>query len=167
MVIKHVVITSILALQRLVLISEEYVALGMIFFVMKKSLRNKMVWSYEKPKGFVEWHFLGCFFKKIFGQCMRLNLIIFKHLCQIVTFAIDKNKYKHEGMYFNTNWTYNYTFKIEKSANILLPCDKIYKITIGITFIIIKECYVKIKIFLKLQIFEMRTLARMKTLVIW
>jgi hypothetical protein len=53
MAVKHV-ITRILALQQLVLISEEYVPLGMNFFVVKKGLRNKMVWSYEKPKGFVE-----------------------------------------------------------------------------------------------------------------
>jgi hypothetical protein len=59
---------------------------------------------------------------------------------------ISSNKYKHEGMYFNTNWTYNLHFQDWEVANVLLPCDEIYKITIGITFIIIiKECYVKIK----------------------
>jgi hypothetical protein len=54
MAIKHV-ITSILALQRLVLISEEYVALGMIFFCHEKQFEKQNgVWSYEKPKGFME-----------------------------------------------------------------------------------------------------------------
>lgn len=32
----------------------------------------------------------GLFYQENIWQCMRLNLIIFKHLCQIVTFAIDK-----------------------------------------------------------------------------
>jgi hypothetical protein len=96
---------------------------------------------------------------------MRLNLIIFKHLCQIVTFAIDKT---------NTSMKASISIQIEltttlsrlRSGNVLLPCDEIYKITIGTTFIIMKECYVKIRIFLKLQIFKMPTLPRMKTLVI-
>jgi len=40
MAIKHV-ITSILALQQLVLISEEYIALGMIFFCHEKKFEKQ------------------------------------------------------------------------------------------------------------------------------
>jgi hypothetical protein len=142
--------------------------LGMIFFCHEKQFEKQNgVWSYEKPKGFMEWHFLGCFFKKIFWQCMRLNLIIFKHLCQIVTFAIDKTSTSMKACISIQKLNLQLHFQDWEVANILLPCDEIYKIIIGITFIIIKECNVKIKIFLKLQIFEMPTLARMKTLVIW
>jgi hypothetical protein len=61
MVIKHV-IASILTLQQLVL-NEQDVALMMIFcFLMERgNPRNRMVWSYERPRGFMEQHLLGCF----------------------------------------------------------------------------------------------------------
>jgi hypothetical protein len=38
----------------------------MYFFIIEKgSPRNKMVWRYERPRGFMEQHLLGCFFERM------------------------------------------------------------------------------------------------------
>jgi hypothetical protein len=76
---------------------------------------------------------------------MRLNLIIFKHLCQIVAFAIDKTNASMKAC-ISIQIELTITLLRLRSGNILLPCDEIYKITIDTTFIIIKECYVEIRI---------------------
>jgi hypothetical protein len=54
MVIKHA-IASILALQQLVINEQNVALMMMFFFIMERgSPRNRMVWSYERHRGFME-----------------------------------------------------------------------------------------------------------------
>jgi hypothetical protein len=143
------VIASILVLQQFIL-NEQIVTLMItfLFIIEKGNPRNKMVWSYERPRGFMEQHLLGFFFERMFHQHMRLSSTIFKYLCQVLTPTIDKT-YTNMRACIPMETRVAITLSRWGSGNILLGCGEIYGVAIGTTFIIVKEGFVAIRTLLK------------------
>ncbi len=107
-----------------------------------------MVWSYERPRGFMEWHLLGCVFERMFCQHTRLGSTIFKYLYQVLTLAISKT-YTNIRACIPMETRVAITFSRSGSGNILLACGEIFGIAIGTTSIIVKEGFVAIRTLLK------------------
>ena len=55
-----------------------------IFSICLQSLgfRERIVWSFERQSGFVDWYLLGSFTKKIFKEMTRVSHATFRFLCE-------------------------------------------------------------------------------------